>query len=103
LSERGNDPVLTPDRKGRRVFLLSKDGAMSNEQDEPYEEAGLIDHEDDEDEEDEDEVEDDEEGTAENPFVDQTQPPGRQETGVTERISEEIDKRIAQSGNEDER
>ena len=95
---------MTPDRKGRRVFLLSKDGAMSNEQDEPYEEAGLIDHEDDEDEEDEDEVEDDEEGTAaENPFVDQTQPPGRQETGVTERISEEIDKRIAQSGNEDER
>jgi len=28
-------------------------------------------------------------GTAENPFVDQTQPPGRQETGVTERITVE--------------
>jgi hypothetical protein len=94
--EPGCAPVCSGITQGTSVFPRSKDGAMSNEQDQPYEEAGLIDHHEEDDE--------DEDAAAENPFADQqTQRDERQQeqqSGVTERISEEIDRRISQSEDE---
>jgi hypothetical protein len=65
--------------------------AEGQEQDKPYEEAGLIEHDDDEDED-----EQDVESLGQNPFEGEGEEQRR--PGVSERISEEIDRRVSEIG-----